>query len=67
MKADSCTSDSLDKSVFEVAYYVTIGVQTEEYTTTNSKKGVTSKLDAFLFGVGMELNKNTRASIKNTI
>ena len=67
MKADSCPSDSSDESLFEIVGYVTVGVQFEEYTTTDSKKGVKSMLVAFPSSVGMDLNKDTRASIKNIV
>ena len=67
MKADSCLSDSSDESLFEIVGYVTVVVQTEEYTTTDSKKGVKSMLVAFPSSVGMDLNKDTRAFIKNIV
>ena len=66
MKGDSCPSDSLEESLFEIACYVMVDVQTEEYTTIDSKKGVISMLDAFSSGVGMDLNKDIEASIKDT-
>jgi len=67
MESDSFPSDSSDESLFEIADDVTVDVQTEEYTPTDSEQGVTSLLDALPSGVGVDLSKDTRASINEAI